>query len=136
LIPVINKHNPDTAKSALGRLAIESIWLPTALLPVNQVTWQELSKDCLQASWLINGEQVTLTMLIARDGRLSKASILRWGNYAEDGSYSYMPFSANFEAERNFDGYTIPAKISAGWWLDTNNYFEFFRAKIESAEFI
>ncbi len=32
--------------------------------------------------------------------------------------------------------YTIPAEINAGWWFEKQNYFEFFRIKIEQAKFV
>jgi hypothetical protein len=34
-----------------------------------------------------------------------------------------------------FGGYTIPSKVSVGWRLGADRYFEFFRAQIEDAVF-
>jgi len=34
-----------------------------------------------------------------------------------------------------FGGYTIPSKVSVGWRLGADRYFEDFRAQIEDAVF-
>lgn len=48
LIPLVNVHNPDTNRSAIGRLAGEMIWLPSALLPQRGVSWKEIDEKTIQ----------------------------------------------------------------------------------------
>ncbi|WP_100897170.1 hypothetical protein [Nostoc flagelliforme] len=36
-----------------------------------------------------------------------------------------------FQAERTFEGITIPSRISAGWWFGTERYVESFVSEIE-----
>lgn len=80
---------------------------------------------------LVGGETTRITFWVAPDGRLRKVRLLRWGDQTEDGAFGYAPFGGEMKAERSFGGYTIPSQISAGWWFDTDRYFEFFRAEIE-----
>jgi hypothetical protein len=49
----------------------------------------------------------------------------------EDGGVGYIPFSGQIV----FGIYTILSRMSVGWWIGSNRYFEFFRAQIENAVF-
>lgn len=135
LIGLVNAHSPDIARSSLGRLAGELVLLPSALLPQHGVTWKAIDEKTIEASLNIDGEPVTLTLVIDTDGKLLKLSLPRWGNQTEDGSYTYIPFGGEYQEERTFRGFTIPSQISAGWWFGTDRYLEFFRATITQAEF-
>jgi hypothetical protein len=135
LIPVVNAHNPDVKRSSIGRLAGELLWLPSALLPQQGVSWQAIDERTIQASLKIDGEPVTLTLVIDPDGKVLKISFLRWGEHTDDGSFAYIPFGGEVQQEQTFAGFTIPSQVSLGWWFGTDNYLEFFRGKIERAEF-
>lgn len=135
LLPLVNASNPDTARSAIGRFAGELYWLPSVLLPQRGVTWQAIDDNTIQASLKIDSEPITLTMFLGSNGKLLKLSLARWGDKTEDGSHSYIPFGGEYQVERTFAGFTIPSQVSAGWWFGTDRYLEFFRAKLEQAEF-
>lgn len=135
LIPLVNTQNANTNRSAIGRLAGEMVWLPSALLPQRGVSWQAIDATTIQASLKIDGEPVTLTLFIDSNGKLLKMSFLRWGDRTDDGSFAYIPFGGEFPAERTFAGFTIPSEMSLGWWFGTERYAPFFRATIEQAEF-
>ncbi len=80
-------------------------------------------------------ELLLLTLVIDRDGKLLKLSLPRWRDHTEDGSYNYIPFGGEYQEDHAFGGFTIPSRMSAGWWFGTERYLEFFRAMIEQAEF-
>ncbi|WP_193195519.1 DUF6920 family protein [Nostoc sp. MG11] len=135
LIPLVNAHSPDITRSAIGRFAGEFFWLPSALLPQRNVIWKAIDERTIQASLKVDGEPITLTLVTDLDGKVLKLSLPRWGEHKEDSSYTYIPFGGEFPEEHTFGGFTIPSQISAGWWFGTERYSEFFRAKIEQAEF-
>lgn len=135
IIPLVNAHSPDITRSSIGRFAGEFFWLPSALLPQRNVAWKAIDERTIQASLKIDGEPITLTLVTDLDGKLLKLSFPRWGEHKEDGNYNYIPFGGEFQEEYTFSGFTIPSQISAGWWIGTDRYSEFFRAKIERAEF-
>lgn len=135
LIPIVNAHNPDVLRSAIGRWIGEYFWLPSALLPQRGVSWQAIDENTIQASLKADSEPITLTFVIDAQGRLLKSSFPRWGNQTEDKHYSEIPFGGEYQAEQTFSGYTIPSQMGAGWWIDTESYFEFFRTTIEQAQF-
>ena len=135
VIPLVKQEGPDVSRAALGRLVCETIWLPSSLLPQRGVKWEALDDESAQATIKIGEEMTTLTLFVEPDGRLREIRILRWGNQIEDGSFGYVPFGGQMQEERDFGGYTIPSKVSVGWWIGTDRYFEFFRAQIEHAVF-
>lgn len=135
LVPLVNAHSPDITRSSIGRFAGEFFWLPSALLPQRGVTWKAIDEKTIQASLKVDGEPVTLTLFIDANGKLLKLSLPRWGDQTEDGSYTYIPFGGEYQEEKTFAGFTIPSQMSAGWWLGTDRYSEFFSATIEQAEF-
>ncbi|PMB06822.1 hypothetical protein CEN45_07670 [Fischerella thermalis CCMEE 5198] len=135
LVPLVNAHTHDIARSSLGRLAGEFVWLPSALLPQQGVIWQAIDERTVQANFVIDDEPVTLTLIVDADGKLLKLSLPRWGDTTEDGSWDYIPFGVEFQAEQQFGGFTIPSQMNAGWWFGTERYLEFFRATIAKAEF-
>jgi len=135
IIPVLHQEGPDTSKSATGRVAIESIWLPSSLLPQAGAEWEAIDNQSAKATLRIGGEITTLTLLVAPDGRLRRSVISRWGEGAAQGEPAYIPFTAEVIEERTFGGYTIPSRIVAGWWIHSDRFFEFFQATIEEAEY-
>lgn len=135
LVPLVNAHTHDIARSSLGRLAGEFVWLPSALLPQQGVIWQAIDERTVQASFVIDDEPVTLTLIVDSDGKVLQLSLPRWGDATEDGSWNYIPFGVEFQAEQQFGGFTIPSQMNAGWWFGTERYLEFFRATIAKAEF-
>lgn len=134
LIPLVDAQSKDVDRSAVGRLGAEYIWLPSALLPQNGVTWKAISHDTIQANFSIDNESICLTLTIDCDGRLLELSLPRWGNATVDQSWQYSTFIADMSAEATFEGYTIPTNISAGW-LERNQYRIFFRSTVDRAEF-
>lgn len=79
LVPLVNAHTHDIARSSLGRLAGEFVWLPSALLPQQGVIWQAIDERTVQASFVIDDEPVTLTLIVDSDGKVLQLSLPRWG---------------------------------------------------------
>jgi hypothetical protein len=135
LIPLVNAHNPNVMRSAIGRWIGEYFWLPSALLPQNGVSWKAIDANTIQADLKADGEPIALTFVIDDRGQLLKGFLLRWGDQTEDKHYAKIPFGGEYAAEQTFGGYTIPAQMGAGWWFGTERYFEFFRVTLEQAQF-
>jgi hypothetical protein len=138
LIPVIIARGNDISKSARGRLAIESILLPSAVLPQRGVRWGAIDKETASAILTIDNEQFVLTLTLAPNGAVQKAVMDRWGNQGTTGGeYAQIPFGVHCLEEKNFSGYTIPVRFNAGWWIDADRYadFEFFQAEITEARY-
>ena len=135
LIPLVDAQNDNIDRSSGGRFAVEYVWLPSALLPQNDVAWQAIDKNTIQANFQLDDEPITLTLNINDDGKLLSVSLLRWSNSTEDKSWQYIPFGGKVEAEATFDGYTVPTQLNVGYWFGTDKYWAFFQATVSRAEF-
>jgi hypothetical protein len=134
VIPVLSAGGPDVTRSAAGRLAGESVCLPTAF---RSALWAYgPTPDTVAATWLIAGEAETVHLRIGPDGRLLGCTMSRWGN--PDGTiHGRYPFGMTVEQERTFHGVTVPAVYRAGWWPGTSreDRGEFFRATVTDMSF-
>ena len=137
LVPFVNAQNLDITRSSIGRLGGEFFWLPSVLLQPN-IRWKAIDDNTIQASFQIDGEPVTLTLVIDANGKVLQVCLPRWGDVydglrlrTEDKTWTYIPFGGIFQAERTFEGMTIPSRISAGWWFGTERYVESFVSEIE-----
>lgn len=125
LIPVMSAAGDDVTRSAKGRLAAESIWLPSLLC---DASW---SDNCARVG------EIDVAFGIAESGALESVSLERWTDFGGEG-YRYQPFGGLIEEEKAFDGYTIPSRVRVGWFFGSDRFEsegEFFRAEVTSAEF-
>ena len=136
LIPFVRAEGPDVSRSSIGRVLNESVLVPSALLPQHGVSWEAPDEDHAVATLTLGQETARLNLTLAGDGSLRDAWLMRWGN-PDHGPFCYVEFGVLVEAERTFDGYTIPAQMRAGWWYGTDRFSqgEFFRATIDEAVF-
>ena len=135
LVPVVRAAGPEVSRSARGRLAIESIWQPAALLPRRGVTWEAVDDRAARVTVVIDGERIPLTLTVDPAGRLRSVSMERWGNLTATGQYTLIPFGADVDAERTFEGFTVPSRLTVRWWYGTARAFEFFHATLLGATY-
>lgn len=136
VVPVVRAGGPDVSRSARGRLAIEAVWCPAALLPQRGVTWTAVDDRTARASLTVDGEPIALTLIVEPDGRLRTATIERWGNLTPDEQYTWIPFGVTVLDECSADGYTVPGRVEAGWWFGTDRQLDFFRATVTRVAFL
>lgn len=135
LVPVVRADGADVTRSAAGRLGGEAVFIPSTLLPASGVGWEAVDDSTARVHLAVDGEPVATTLRIARDGRLRGASLMRWRDDAGGGAPGYVRFDVEFDGERTFGGYTVPARMRAGWRLGEADEFPFFDAAIDSAEY-
>ncbi|HEX6556162.1 MAG TPA: DUF6544 family protein [Ktedonobacteraceae bacterium] len=134
LIPVMDRHGSDLARSARGRLVVESTWLPSSFLPDFGAHWSE-EGNLPQLTMSIDNEDVRVTMRLESDGLLRELSLQRWSDLTDDGRYAWIPFASHTEAERTFGDYTVPSRLRASWWAGTDREFEFFRTEVDTIHY-
>jgi len=136
LVPLIASAGPDVVRSAAGRLAAESVWLPSALC-ATAVSWTAAAAGHVRAALPVPGEIATLDLTIGDDGRLCRLALARWGNPG-GGPFRALPFGGIVEEERAFGGYTIPSRLRVGWHIDGDRFEddgEFFRVTVDAATY-
>lgn len=133
VLPLIRAAGPDITRSTAGRFAAESVWLPS-LLCSRQVSWKAEDPGVAHARFAIDShaEDVALTL---SGGCLQSVALSRWGN-PEGGDFHDVEFGAAVDQEATFGGYTIPARIRAGWYFGSERFEtegKFLQATIDSA---
>lgn len=138
LIPVASAGGPDVARSAQGRMLGESVLIPSTLLPSSTVRWTPVDDSTAQVRVGSGDEAIDLTVVVDGEGRLRRATFLRWNSDAANGPVGPMHFVMTAEGERAFGPYTIPSKLKAGWSGDgpvPTDDFAFFEATVQDATF-
>lgn len=134
VIPLVRGAGSDVARSAAGRLAAESIWLPS-LLCDETVWWRDGEAGAAHARFAVDGHAAELALLLDQ-GRLRSVAMSRWGN-PDGGAYRETSFGAFVDQEATFGGYTIPARLRAGWYVDDPARFDadgkFFEVSVDDA---
>jgi hypothetical protein len=136
LLPVARASGPDVARSARHRLAAESFWLPSSLLPSETVRWRGIDDDHAEATVTIDGEAVQVVFRVDGAGAVRSVHLDRWGT-PDGGAPAPHPFGGSLEQPRRFGACTIPTRVSVGWFhaTDRAEHGEFFRATIDHAEY-
>ena len=135
-VPLIEGSGPDITRSAIGRVQIESIWLPP-LLCQPEVAWTQTDSHHIQAQFTAYGETTRLELAIDDTGRVESIVLPRWGN-VDGAAFHYMNFGGVVEEEKTFAGYTIPSRLRVGWYFGTDRFEsdgEFFRATVDNATY-
>lgn len=129
-IPVLRQGSDDTARSAAGRAAAESVWVPATL---RDVPWRAEADDVIVATLDVPPERPELTLRIDAQGALRSVSLLRWGNVGRP-EYGYIPFGAEIHAESRYGEQTLPSRVTVGWEFGTPSFKPFYEATILTAE--
>lgn len=136
LLPIAFLHGKDVSRSAIGRMAGESVWLPS-VLQGDGVRWSSAGPD--EATFEIDlfGRTTAVTLRLSPTGRVETIAFDRWGN--PDGQpFGLYPFGGFVDEETTFGGFTIPSRLRLGWGFDGERFGadgESFRATIDAAEF-
>jgi len=133
---VLAASGPDITRSAAGRIAAESVWLPSILCGT-EVVWSALCSRHAHARFAIAGETVEPVFEIDDRGNIESIVIQRWGD--PDGSgFGYHSFGGLVERRATFEGFTIPTCLRAGYHAGTERFEkdgEFIRITIDDATF-
>src|SRR6188472_868918 len=133
MLPVIRAAGPDITRSVAGRVAAESIWLPSLLC--DDKVWWHGENGVAQARFAVDGHAAEIALAL-NHGCVQSVSLARWGN-PDGGAFRDTSFGACVDQEATFGGYTIPARLRAGWYFDDPQRFDregkFFEVSIDQA---
>jgi len=120
-IPLGRESGPDIARSSRGRLAAESIWAPTALLPGPGVRWEPVDDEHARVVLTVEGEETALTLTIDDTGRCREVTMQRWGDAGVE-SFQSLPYGFAIEEEVSSEGITVGRLFTGGWFYGTDRY--------------
>lgn len=135
-IPMVFAHGRNISRSGLGRMAAESIWIPSRLVE-SDVLWKQTGPDSASFEIELFGETTVVELHLAASGKIETISFLRWGKPVGL-PFGEYPFGGYVDEEATFDGFTIPSRLRLGWHFGTDRFEsegEFFRATVDRAVF-
>lgn len=129
LIPLASAEGPDITHAAAGRLASEIVFVPAAGL-AGQVRWRPVDEHRATVLVPVGGHTHAVTLTVADSGALESISMLRWARLRRE-PFRERPFTVVVHEEATFEGYTIPARITAGYEPDR----AFIRLTVDNATY-
>jgi len=124
---LFRSDDAETARSAAGRAALESIFVPASLLPGRGIAWRAECEDHIVATFDLPPERPEVHLRIDEHGGLRSACALRWRGGG------YVPCGCDVHEERTFGDLTIPGRFTVAWGYGTPRAAPFFRAAIRDA---
>lgn len=133
---VMKADGPDISRSSAERAGLESVWVPTALLPHFGVSWEAVDDDHIAAHTAVDGRPIDLRLTVSAEGRPRSVATERWGDPDETGHFGRHPFGADFSRFSTFGSLTIPVAGEVGWFHGTDRWSDgaFFRYEITDLE--
>ena len=138
IIPVVRTGgDANHAQAAFGRVVAESVfWAPAGLLPQNGVIWEQISDDTVRVTVSYRDMIQTVDITVSEDGKPQLVVIPRWSDANPEKKYQTQPFGGYPSAFREFDGYTLPTRVEGGNFVGTEDYFPFYKARVEEVRFL
>jgi hypothetical protein len=125
LVTVVNETGtPEMASSALLRHLAESVWLPTALLPSQGVTWTAIDNASARATRTDGQTTVSMDVYFASNGEISKIVGMRYRDV--DGALVLTPWEGRFSDYERVNGMRVPHWGEVGWQLP-DGWFSYWR---------
>jgi hypothetical protein len=136
LVTVARGEGPDVSRSAAGRAAAEAIWVPTALLPRCGVRWDSQGPESATLYYELDGNDVSVTYKLDRQGRITSLVSDRWGDPDGTGRWGWHRFGGEIHSHRMFGDVLIPETGRVGWHFGTERWPEgaFFEFTITRAQ--
>ncbi len=138
LLPVVRAGSDENHhRSSFGRVVAESVfWAPAALLPQPGVRWEDgAAPNRARAVVTFGTLTQSLEIEVAENGCPRWVMIPRWSNANPDHEWRVQPFGGILCDFRTFGGFTLPTCVDGGNHFGTEEYFPFFRARVEDIRF-
>lgn len=136
IVPLMRAEGSDVTRSAVGRLAAEAVWLPTALLPRGGARWYAEGPDRVTVTQQLDGECSEVPFGIDAVGHATSVELDRWGDPDATGTWGLHRFGSVLTDSRTFGGLTVPTRGRIGWHYGTPRWpdGEFFRFQVTALE--
>jgi len=137
VLPIVRVGgSEDHRRSAFGRVVAEgAFWAPASLLPGDTVKLEPLDDDSARAIASFAGFRQAVDITVADDGRPTRVVIQRWSNENPEKVFREQPFGGDLSDFRDFGGYRLPTKVECGNHIGTDDFFPFFKARVEAIRF-
>ena len=133
VIALVNRAaTPELGAGALCRWLAEAVWLPTALLPGNGITWDPVDSASARATLTDAGRMVTMDVAFGDDGRIERISADRYRDVKGRGILTPWQVSMGDYEQRG--GMMIPIAAEVAWLLAAGP-FTYWRGRIDTVQY-
>jgi hypothetical protein len=116
-VPVVNvQGTPDIAAGALMRYLAEAVWMPTALLPSQGVSWAALDDTSARATLTAGGTTVSLDFFFGTDGLVERIYTPARGRDVK-GTSVPTPWEGRWLEYAERDRVRVPTRGEVAWIL-------------------
>ena len=128
LVPLGGQQGtPEIAASALWRFLAEAVWLPTALLPSEHLTWTAVDDDTVRATLTDHGATAVADFHFGPRGEVVRVSGMR---YRAVGDAQVLTATAGWHREYSrIGGMMIPTEGEIAWLLPEGPH-AYWRARL------
>lgn len=134
LLSVVDEHDKaELNVGAMQRYLAEASWLPTALLPSENLKWGAVDEHRALATLTDSGNTVSLEFSFNEAGEI--AGVFTPGRYREaNGKYELTPWAGYHRNYRRKDGMCIPLESEVEWQLPSGR-MPYCKLKIVNVEY-
>ena len=133
-LPVVRRRGEGLTRAAIGRLLLQSLWVPASLLPSRGAQWRAVDQGSASVRIEDHPDTSALNVVVAADGALSRVTMMAFRD-GPLGQAGLTPLGLRVEGELTFDGYTVPARAVATWDYGTDDAFDFLCLELQSARY-
>jgi hypothetical protein len=132
-VTVLNSTGKEINISAMIRYFAEAPWFPTALLPSQYVTWEDMGPTRARITFSVHGLEATGIVYFNSRGQMEK--FVTNDRYRESGGRYYKEqWTVYYKDYKEFGGMRIPTKLEAEWNLE-NWDFKYMSVNLKDIEY-
>lgn len=121
------RGTPEVAASALWRYLAEAVWLPTALLPSDRLSWTAIDARTARATLRDRGATATADFHFGAEGQVDRVTGMRYR--AVGRGQRLTPTEGWHRAYRRIAGMMVPTEGEVAWLLPAGPH-AYWRATI------
>lgn len=118
-----NQTGPEITESSLGRLLVEFMMMPTALVPSDRLHWEYIDSNHSRVVLKHNNFKVEAVFKFDESGLPTKSTINRFGTFL--GKIKKESFECDFLDYKFHQDLLIPTDIRGAWDLAAGPFYWF-----------
>ncbi len=127
------RGTPAAAQGELLRFLAETAWYPTALLPGQGVTWQELDPTAARATLVDGATTATLDVRFGSDGLIETVTAAARSRAVGQGAVA-TPWQGRFWNYAERRGVLVPLDGEVAWLLPSGPW-PYWRGRLEAVDY-
>jgi hypothetical protein len=132
-LPLVDQRgSPQIAVAALQRFLAEAVWMPTALLPSPQVSWEAIDDTSARVTCIDGLTTASLDVAFGSEDEIVTVSAMRYR--AVGGALTLTPWIGEHRDYRRLNGMMIPTSGEVAWILDSG-VTPYWRGQLIDSEF-